>query len=81
MVASHLNDWRQRNGTMWMLLLLFFIGAGLVSAGAVISACTLAGQIDCEQMAIASGDRRGCADAEAPGGALGKGYRRPALST
>ena len=45
-VVSHLNDWRQRNGTMWMLLLLFFIGAGLVSAGAVISACKLAGQID-----------------------------------
>lgn len=40
---------------MVTLLLVLFIFAGVVSAGAVISACALAGRIDSDQEAIANG--------------------------
>ena len=40
---------------MVTLLLILFIFTGVVSAGAVISACALAGRIDSDQEAIANG--------------------------
>lgn len=66
---------------MWMLLLLFVFAAGILSAGAVLSACALAGRIDCDQAALAARSPDGCSEpAAALDTALPRTNRAPALS-